>query len=186
MNLKKSTNLSRSVKGLLLAAIVVTASAFAPKGDKAPGKISFTTKNDKHSVTGEFKKWEIKSFEMKNKVEDVKATIEVDITSVSTGMTKLDGHLQAEEFFNTSKHPKMTITIDGAKKEGKKYTTTAKVAMKGMSKEVPFTFEVLSKKPLKIKGEGTYMRASHGIGKAEGYYGLIPEVTFNVEATMPK
>lgn len=174
--------------GLLtvLAIAAVSLSSFVLL-DKPPGKISFSTKNDKHGVTGEFKKWKVTEYKLPgNKIEKVKTTIEVDITSISTGMEKLDAHLLQEEFFDATNHPKMIIKINGAKKAGKKYTTNAKLTMKGKEEEIPFEFEVIQKSPLKIKGTGVYKRALHGIGKAEGYYGLIPEVNFNVEATMPK
>ncbi len=160
-------------------------SAFKPKA-KSPGFINFETKNDMHSATGTFESWQVKDFSIEgDKIETVKATIEVETSSIKVENAKLNNHLKAEDFLFVEKFPKATITIDGAKSDGEgKYLTTATIDLKGIQKDIDLSFEVVSKSPLKVKGQGVLNRNNHNIGEPDGHYGLIPEVTITFEATL--
>ncbi len=153
--------------------------------------INFTAINDKITAEGSFDNWVIKSYSMKDGlVENIKTTLEIDLNSVKTGMDKLDEHLKAADFFNTSNYPKCTVTIDGAERKGRTpniYTTTMVLEMNGTQSKLPCDFAVISKKPFRVAGKAVYARAGNNIGDATpgAYYNLQPEVNIAFEATMP-
>lgn len=49
-----------------------------------------------------------------------KAEIKIDMTSISTGVAPLDGHLKSKDFFNATEHPTATFTGTDFKFEGDK------------------------------------------------------------------
>lgn len=181
----KTKNLIYPLALFMAAVTVIGLSSFKPKG-KTEGFINFSTKNDKHPVSGSFEKWRINNFSIeKNKIETVEATIEVETSSIKVESQKLNDHLKAEDFLSVVAFPNATITVDGAKLEAEgKYSTIATIDLKGISDKIELSFEVVSKKPLKIKGTGVLNRNNHNVGQPNGHYGLIPEVTITFETTL--
>lgn len=170
---------------LLLAATTIFLTSFKPFG-QAEGFINFSTKNDKHPVSGSFEKWSVKDFSMTgDNVESVKATIVVLTSTVKVENQKLNDHLKASDFLSVEKFPQAIIKVDGAKFDGEgKYLTTVKIELKGISKEIDLNFEVVTTNPLKIKGSGILNRNNHNVGEPGGHYNLIPEITITFEATL--
>jgi polyisoprenoid-binding protein YceI len=54
-----------------------------------------------------------------------KAEITIDTTSVSTGVSPLDGHLKSKDFFNAAEHPTAKFVGDKFSFNGDKVTTVA-------------------------------------------------------------
>jgi polyisoprenoid-binding protein YceI len=102
------------------------------------------------------------------KVEGGKATIEIDATSLKTGIDKRDGHLNTPDFLDTKKFPKITIDIDKVKKKtDKTYTAEATVKFRDVTKKYPVTFDVVDSTAdsIRIKGEASFSRLDFKIGK---------------------
>ena len=69
-----------------------------------------------------------------------KADISIDISSVSTGVGPLDGHLKSNDFFDTAKHPSARFVGDKFRFDGDKVTEVAG-ALTMMGKTVPVTLK---------------------------------------------
>lgn len=55
----------------------------------------------------------------KDKPQDSKANVTIDVNSMVTGISKLDEHLRSEEFFDTAKYPTATFVSDKITLTGK-------------------------------------------------------------------
>jgi polyisoprenoid-binding protein YceI len=159
--------------------IVVLAKHVEAKPDD-PVKVSFT----KFKVTKA-------SFDPK-KIEGGKATIEIDTTSVKTGIDKRDAHLQTPDFLDAAKYATITVDIDSVKKKADKtYTASATVKFRGVTKKYPVTFDVLdtTADSVHIKGESTFSRLDFKVGKDSKDPKVAPvqnDLTIQLELTLKK
>ena len=102
------------------------------------------------------------------KIEGGKATIEIDATSLKSGIDKRDAHLNTPDFLDTKKFPKITVEIDKVKKKADKtYTAEATVKFRDVTKKIPVTFDVVDQTAdgVRIKGEATFSRLDFKVGK---------------------
>ncbi|HET7505145.1 MAG TPA: YceI family protein, partial [Kofleriaceae bacterium] len=102
------------------------------------------------------------------KIEGGKATIEIDATSVKTGIDKRDAHVQTPDFLDTAKFGKITVDVDKVKKKADKtYTAEATVKFRGVTKKYPVTFDVVDQTAdsISIKSETTFSRLDFKVGK---------------------
>jgi len=107
------------------------------------------------------------SFDPK-KVEGGKATIEIDATSLKTGIDKRDAHLNTVDFLDTAKFGKITVDIDKVKKKADKtFTAEATVKFRDVTKKYPVTFDVVDQtaNSIRIKSEITFSRLDFKVGK---------------------
>ena len=77
----------------------------------------------------------------------------VDMTTINTtdlegeSKQKLEGHLQSDDFFGTTKHKTAALEITSVKASGKNaYTATANLTIKNITKKVNFTISVYGNK----------------------------------------
>lgn len=101
-------------------------------------------------------------------IEGGTATIEVDLASLKTGSAKRDKHLSTADYIDTSQFTTMTIDVGNVKKQqGNTYSADAKVALRGVEKTYPVTFEVVEAKDdwIRVKGEHEFPRLDFKVGK---------------------
>lgn len=68
------------------------------------------------------------------------ANITIDATSVNTGSAVFNGHIQAEDFFDTAKYPTITYKADKFKFDGDKLVAVdGNLTIKGVTKPVTLT-----------------------------------------------
>jgi len=67
----------------------------------------------------------------------------VQVASVDTGIEGRDNHLRNEDFFYAEKHPEMTLEADNIKWVGDRFSTTAKLTLRGVTHPVRVTGEFL-------------------------------------------
>jgi polyisoprenoid-binding protein YceI len=154
-----------------------------------PGELSFAAHNSVYNAEGRFASWHVTKLDIpggdltKGTVE-----IEVDLASVNEKAAKLAAHLRTADFFDVAKYQKATIVISGAKPSGEKsYTATASIDLHGVKGTCPVTFEVVSAKPLTIKGTATLDRSAFGIGQpydANDKYAPLNEVGIILNAKL--
>ncbi len=125
------------------------------------------------------------------KVEGGTATIEVDLTSLTSGSGQRDEHLKSADYLNTGKLGTMTIAIDNVKtKAGKTYTADANVKLAGIDRKYPVEFEVVDAKEdwIRVKGERKFPRGDFKIGKDVGDKdeSVGPDITIKVGLTLKK
>ncbi len=115
--------------------------------------------------------------------EQTEATIIIQIGSVKTGNSDVDGTLPGSDWFNTSEYPQATFTADRAEKaEGDNaYLLNGTLELKGNSGEVavPFTIHV-SGDTATASGEVTINRLEYGVGPD----GPISGITVTEEVTV--
>jgi len=115
--------------------------------------------------------------------EQTESTIIIQIGSVSTGNSDVDGTLPGSDWFNTSEYPQATFTADSAvKAEGANaYLLNGTLELKGNSGEVtvPFTIDI-SGDTASATGQLTINRLEYGVGPD----GPISGITVTEEVTV--
>jgi polyisoprenoid-binding protein YceI len=155
---------------LALAAVCVLVGAarlIAGEVAPPPGDLTFKAHNSVYKADGRFAAWRFAKVDIPGgDLTKGSVTIEIDLASVNETSAKLAEHLRTADFFDVAKFQTATIAISGAKSAGeKRYTATATVDLHGVKGTCPVNFEVVSDKPLKIKGEATLDRTAFGIGE---------------------
>jgi polyisoprenoid-binding protein YceI len=132
-------------------------SAHTPSKPIDPVEVMF----DKFTVTKA-------KFDPKN-LEGGTATIEIDLTSLSTDSAKRAGHLKSPSYFDVAQFATATIDVANVKKAtDTTYTADATVKLHGAEKTYPVTFEVLETQDdgtIKIRGEQEVHRLDFNVGK---------------------
>jgi polyisoprenoid-binding protein YceI len=169
MKLFKLLVLSTALVTSGLLATSGTASAADPEPDSIVVLAKHTEAKPDDPVKVQFTSFKVvkASFDPK-KVEGGKATVEIDATSVKTGIDKRDAHLNTPDFLDTKKFPKIVVEIDKVKnKSGKTYTAEATVKFRDVTKKIPLTFDVVDQTAdgIRIKGEGAFSRLDFKVGK---------------------
>lgn len=175
---------------LVLAAALRLSAADAPApAASTPGELTFTTHNSVYNAEGRFDTWRLTKVDIPGG-DFTKGTVEleVDLASVNEKAAKLAAHLRTADFFDVANHPKATIAITGAKPVGdKKYEAQAAIDLHGMKATCPVKFEVVSEKPLAIKGTATLDRTAFKIGEpydAANKYAPLNEVQIGISAKL--
>jgi polyisoprenoid-binding protein YceI len=110
------------------------------------------------------------NFDLAN-LEGGTAELEIDLSSVSSGLGKRDGHLKSPDYLNVAESPKALVSItDVKKKDDSTYSATAEVKAHGITKSLPVEFSVVETtgSTISIKATKEFSRLDFGIGKAEG------------------
>ncbi len=105
----------------------------------ANSKISFKVMHLMISnVKGLFKKFEASIETNENDFTNAKIGLWIDLSSLETGDTRRDEHLKSAEFFDVSKHKKITFVSDSFEKTGKEgcYTLWGYLTMKGITNRI--------------------------------------------------
>ncbi len=127
----------------------------APKGAKAPQSVEWSL-DAVHSnvgfvarhlgfakVKGEFKDYSatVSAHPQTGKITGL--TARAKVASVTTGMSKRDDHLRADDFFNAEKFPEMKLELKSIRWAGKKFRAQVELTIRDVTKVVPFTGELL-------------------------------------------
>jgi polyisoprenoid-binding protein YceI len=184
----------------LAASVVTSRAALADDAAAAAAAADSIVVLAKHSpgkptdpVQVRFEKFKVTkaTFDPK-KIEGGKATLEIDATSLKTGVDDRDKHLNTPDFLDTAKFPKITVDIDKVKKKADKtYTAEATVKFRDVTKQYPVTFDVLETKAdsIRIKGQTDFSRLDFKIGKDPKEPKSAPVdtgVTIQVQLTLKK
>jgi polyisoprenoid-binding protein YceI len=162
---------------------------FAGEAAAPSGELTFTAHNAVYNAEGRFGSWRLTKVDVPGgDFTKGSVTIEVDLASVTEKEAKLTAHLQTPDFFDVAKFQKATIAISGAKTSGEKsYTATATIDLHGVKGTCPVAFEVVSKKPLTIKGTAQLDRTTFGVGApydAADKYAPLNEVGVAITAKL--
>ena len=122
---------------LLLAPCTVAAQTV----DYARSEIAFGFRQENVPGTGKFRKFSVAVEFDAAKPEAMRATVEVDVTSVELGDPGWNSDIQGASWFNTRRFPKATFVAGGAKAlGGGRFEAPAKFTMKGVTRDVVATF----------------------------------------------
>lgn len=131
--------------------------------DKTHTTVGFWVKHlGVSKVQGRFTDYEakIKADPKTGKLEAVEATVKA--ASVNTGLEPRDNHLRAPDFFDSAKHPTLTLKTKSLKWNGDKFSGTASLTIKGVTKDVPFDGELVGAQLVNF-GSGAKMRAGYSV-----------------------
>jgi len=122
------------------------------------------------------------------KIEGGTAELEVDISTLASGVDKRDTHLKSPDYLDLGKFPKVTIKVDNVKKSGDAYTADATVKAHGVEKKLPVTFTVADKTAdsIRINGEAKFSRLDFTVGKPETEDGAKAAMTAKLQVTLHK
>ncbi|MBF0504343.1 MAG: polyisoprenoid-binding protein [Candidatus Omnitrophica bacterium] len=139
------------VFSLLIAPAVFAADTYTI--DPAHTTFGFTVKHMMISnVPGNFDKFEGQITYSPADLNNAKANITIDVSSINTRIDKRDAHLKSPDFFDAEKFPKITFVST-------KFTSSAitgHLTMKGVTREVTI--------PVTISGPVKTMMGSQAIG----------------------
>ncbi len=158
-----------------------TASANSSKmGLETPGVISFAAANERYSADGTFKKWKFSKVSMdKGKIESLDADIDIDLTSIWEKSDKLTDHLKANDYFDVAKYTTANLNIKNVRAKGDKYVADLQLKMRGVTQKMESEFEVISKKPMTVKGTAMVDRGLFTIGVENTSVPNLIEVSYN-------
>lgn len=180
---------------VLATALAISGSARA--ADPEPDSIVVLAKHVEAKpddpVQVRFEKFKVvkASFDPK-KIEGGKATIEIDATSLKSGIDKRDAHLNTPDFLDTKKFAKITVDIDKVKKKADKtFTAEATVKFRDVTKKYPITFDVVDQTAdsVRIKSETAFSRLDFKVGKDSKdpkVAPVQPELVMKVALTLKK
>ena len=180
------------MKKILAAALLTAATLSAQAADyKLDPTHTFPSFEISHlgfsTFRGRFDKTEgTVTLDTAKKTGSVEATI--DVSSISTGVAKLDEHLKGEDFFDAKKYPTITFKSSKLKFDGDKLDeVTGDLTMHGVTKPVTLDVDDFNCKQHPLAGvwacganlEARIKRSDWGISKYSP--GVGEEVTLKIE-----
>ena len=171
------------------AAVRLLAGDAAPATAVPPGELTFTTHNTVYNAEGSFSSWKFTKVDIPGgDITKGVVEIEVDLASVSEKTAKLAAHLRTADFFDVATFPKATIVISHPKAAGdKRYEAMAEVDLHGSKGKCLVAFDVVSEKPLTIKGTATLDRTAFKVGApydAADKYSPLADVVIGLSAKL--
>ena len=167
----------------------------ADTGDWIKVEAKHVAPNPKDPVVVTFERFKILKADFDPKqIEGGTATIEVDMTSLKTDNDQRTEHLHSPDYVDSKQFGVATIDISNVKKkDDKNFTADAKLNLHGVEKTYPVTFEVVEAKDdsIRIKGEHTFQRLDHKIGKEpdpdpKKGDGVAPDLTVKLQLNLKK
>ena len=124
-----------------------------------------------------------------------KVRVEIDASSIDSGVDKFDAHLRSADFFDVANHPKITFVSTDIEETGANTgKLTGNLTVKGETK--PVTLDVVfnkagedSRRPiykLGFSARGKVKRTDHGVGRYVPYIGDDVDLIIEVEFDRPK
>jgi len=180
----------RAATSLLLAGLLapavfgatpVRAAEWTVQPDKS--EIAFSGSAAGQTIEGVFEKFSGSVIFDPAAPEKTEATIIIQLNSLKTGNSDVDGTLPGSGWFNTSEHPEAVFTADSAgRRDGENaYLLNGTLELKGNSGEVavPFTIDI-SDGTAQASGEVTINRLQYGVGPD----GPISGITVSEDVTV--
>jgi len=161
----------------------------APKWavNAAASKLGFRSAFSGTAFDGSFRRWNADiAFDPKNLAAS-KATVTVDMTSVTTGDASRDESLPTDDWFASAKFKTATFTTTSIKDlGGGKYQAAANLTIRGVTKPAVLNFTVaITGADAKMTGTATINRSQFGVGQGQfaGPDTVPHNVTVNVNIT---
>lgn len=147
------------------------------------GKVTFYIKKGFSTIEGEFREMDYKITLEPSGTGTIEGT--VDISSVSTGNTTRDKHLQNQTWFDAANYPKVRLrSRKVVKKNKEEYTGTFEVTIKGKTEVQEIPFHIIEDGALRILKTTFHLsKATFDIGG--GMVDLLVGDKVTVEVQLP-
>jgi polyisoprenoid-binding protein YceI len=148
----------------LSLAVPLSAQAETYTLDPAHTEVGFTAKHMMvTNVHGKFNKFDgTIEWDEKSPTKST-VTINIDPSSIDTGVAQRDAHLKSPDFFDVAKYPTMTFKSTKVKKAGAGWDITGDLTMHGVTK--PVTLKVEGPSKAEKTPFGTTVRAANAVGE---------------------
>lgn len=105
--------------------------------DSAHSAVNFSVRHMVFAkVRGRFGKWSAKLDLDPADLTKASVSVEVETTSVDTGVGDRDNHLRSADFFNVAEFPRLTFVSKKVEKAGSKYAVHGDLTIRGTTKPV--------------------------------------------------
>jgi len=159
----------------------------------SPGTLEFVGKNLIMTAKGTFHEWRIveSSVDM-DAIDDAFVLVEVELSSVDTGIERRDEHLRNPDFFDVDTYPVATVRIHSPQQsrveanEKLRFTVQYDVNLHGVEKTLDGEIVLVDTDPLVFEGNLTIDRMKFGVGPKPGFWSpMVPKaeipVSFHIE-----
>jgi polyisoprenoid-binding protein YceI len=134
--------------GMMLLAASAMADPEPFKIDPAHSNVGFSVRHFFSKVPGNFKTYEGTILMDPKDLSKTSVDVSIDASSIDTGNSDRDKHLQSPDFFDASKFPKITFKSTSVTPQGtSKATLKGDLTMHGVTKPVTLDAEVLGFSP---------------------------------------
>ena len=163
--------------------------------DEAPrDAIQFRARNLILTAHGEFHRWHVRRATVDEEhPERSVVEVEIDLSSVDTGIERRDAHLRTEDFFDVERFPTAIVTLEGFRLTGgegaDRFEADVTLDLHGVKRQFPMEFTIADRESRRIEGEVTLRRTDFGIGDPVRRWNPVSvrdEVVVRVEATVPQ
>jgi len=105
----------------------------------------------------------------------------IDATTLKTGNSKRDNHLQQPDFFDTANHNQICFVSDLIKPANNGYAVVGQLDLKGISRSVmiPFTFDGTT-----FNGNLTLSRSDYGIGEGTNNFQIGDAISIQIKCVV--
>lgn len=112
--------------------------------DPVHSEIGFKVKHLVSKTSGRFEEYDGKLWlDPADVAGTLKLSATIQAASVNTQNEKRDQHLETTDFFDVANHPEITFESTSVKKAGEGYEVTGNLTMRGVTKPVTLTAEVV-------------------------------------------
>jgi len=147
---------------LAVALFIAPWAAAAQAVDPARSEIAFGFRQENVPGSGKFRKFAADIAFDAASPETLRATVEVDVTSVDLGDPGWNSDIQAASWFNTRLFPRATFVAGGAKAlGGGRFEAPGRFTLKGVTREVVASFTA------KAEAEGTLLEGAVPLKRTE-------------------
>ena len=158
--------MSKSFVYFATLSIVWVAFAFTPQENQA-WKVAkkYSVKFYNKSVAGEFGVFKGSVLFEESDLTKASFQFSVDPTSVNTGNTMQNGHIQQKDWLDSKAYPSIDFTSTAFEKNGNSYQVIGQMNMHGVKRtiKIPFDFKQ-EKKNAMINSTFSFNRFDYGIG----------------------
>lgn len=152
--------------------------------EEPPGTINVTGIAGSPKVF-EFKKWKINKFDwQQDDFETINIEVLIDCKSLSHEWKDLEKNIKKKkDYFYVKKFPTAMAKVTGASRnEDGSYSAIMELSLKGVVREVPIQFEVVSSAPFRVVGQGELNRRNFKFNGG-GPQDIVP---LNFDITLPQ
>ena len=198
--MRRSIHISLIVVAVWMFALNAQASAPSWRIDEAHSGIYFGIQHIYSTVHGHFNEFDGEIRFDPDNLGQSRFDFTVTVKSINTNITKRDGHLLSDDFFDAKKYPKMTFKSTAIKHlNGNGYSVEGVLTVKEVSRTVTIPFTYFGSKPnpfnpkqlvAGFEARMTIDRMEYHVGNGKflkmGVVGKDVTVTITIEATRNK